>query len=53
MRIAIAGAGLSGAVLARELANEDHDVEVFEAREHVAGNCYTKRDPGFSNSLRD
>ncbi len=44
MRIAIAGAGLSGAVLARELANEDHDVEVFEARDHVAGNCYTKRD---------
>ena len=45
MRIAIAGAGFSGAVIARELANEGHDVEVFEARGHVAGNCYTKRDP--------
>ncbi len=45
MRIAIAGAGLSGAVLARELSSAGHDVEVFEARDHVAGNCYTKRDP--------
>jgi len=44
MRIAIAGAGLSGAVIARELSDAGHDVEVFEAREHVAGNCYTKRD---------
>lgn len=45
MRVAVAGAGLSGAVIARELANNGHDVEVFEARNHVAGNCYTKRDP--------
>src|ERR1019366_4851895 len=45
MKIAIAGAGLSGAVLAHELTNAGHDVEVFEARGHVAGNCYTERDP--------
>ncbi len=44
MRIAIAGAGLSGAVVARELSDAGHDVEVFEARDHVAGNCHTKRD---------
>ena len=44
MRIAIAGAGLSGAVLARELSDAKHNVEVFDARGHVAGNCYTERD---------
>ena len=45
MRIAVAGAGLSGAVIARELSSAGHDVEVFETRDHVAGNCYTKRGP--------
>ena len=43
-RIAVAGAGLSGAVIAHELAEAGHDVEVFETRNHVAGNCYTERD---------
>jgi UDP-galactopyranose mutase len=43
VRIAIAGAGLSGAVLARELAEAGHCIDVFEARPHVAGNCYTER----------
>ncbi|CUH82633.1 UDP-galactopyranose mutase [Tropicibacter naphthalenivorans] len=40
----VAGAGLSGAVIARELAEAGHRVEVYEARDHVAGNCYTARD---------
>lgn len=44
-RIAVAGAGLSGAVIARELAQAGHAVTVFEARGHVAGNCHTARDP--------
>lgn len=43
--IAIAGAGLSGAVIARLLADAGHDVQVFESRDHLAGNCYTYRDP--------
>lgn len=44
--IAIAGAGFAGAVLARELAESGrYRVEVFEARDHVAGNCHTVRDP--------
>lgn len=43
-RIAIVGAGLSGAVIARTLAEAGLDVEVFEARGHVAGNCHTERD---------
>ena len=40
----IAGAGLSGAVIARELAEAGYKARVFEARDHVAGNCYTERD---------
>ena len=43
--VAIAGAGLSGAVIARELAQAGIDVTVFEARDHVAGTCHTRRDP--------
>ncbi|MBB4006246.1 UDP-galactopyranose mutase [Allorhizobium taibaishanense] len=43
--IAIVGAGLSGAVIARELALAGHKVSVFEARDHIAGNCHTARDP--------
>lgn len=40
---AIAGAGFSGAVVARELAEAGHHVDVFETRPHVAGNCHTER----------
>lgn len=45
MRIAMAGAGLSCAVIAREFAELGHRVEIYEARSHVAGNCHTERDP--------
>lgn len=43
-KIAIVGAGFSGAVIANELARSDYDIEVFDARSHVAGNCHTVRD---------
>ena len=43
--VRIAGAGLSGAVIARELAEAGLRVEVFEPRSHVGGNCHTERDP--------
>lgn len=43
--IAIVGAGFSGAVIARELAENGIYVEVFDSRPHVAGNCHTERDP--------
>jgi UDP-galactopyranose mutase len=45
MRFGIAGAGFSGAVIARELAEAGHEVVVFDTRDHVAGNCHTERDP--------
>ena len=42
--IGIAGAGFSGAVIARELAEAGCKVQVFDSRNHLAGNCYTERD---------
>jgi UDP-galactopyranose mutase len=44
-RVAVAGAGFSGAVIARELAEAGCDIDVFEPRPHVAGHCHTERDP--------
>ncbi|MFV3078075.1 NAD(P)-binding protein, partial [Niveispirillum fermenti] len=44
MKIVMVGAGLSGAVISRELAEAGHDVLVVEARSHIAGNCHTERD---------
>ena len=43
-RVAIAGAGFSGAVIARQLAEAGCLVDVFDTRPHVAGNCHTARD---------
>jgi UDP-galactopyranose mutase len=43
-RVAIVGAGFSGAVIAYQLAKAGHEIHVFESRSHVAGNCYTERD---------
>ena len=45
MHIGMAGAGISCAVIARELAEQGHTVELVEQRDHVAGNCHTARDP--------
>ena len=44
MRISIVGAGFSGAVVGRELAEGGHDITVIDGRDHVAGNCHTTRD---------
>jgi len=45
LHIGLAGAGLSCALIARELAEAGHRCTVFETRSHVAGNCHTERDP--------
>jgi len=42
--IAIVGAGFSGAVIANQLAHAGYNVEIFEARDHIAGNCHSERD---------
>lgn len=38
------GAGLTGAVIGRHLAELGHKVTIVDARSHVAGNCHTERD---------
>ncbi len=38
------GAGLSGAVIGRHLAEAGHEITVLDARDHVGGNCHTERD---------
>ncbi|MCO4316416.1 UDP-galactopyranose mutase [Phyllobacterium sp. 21LDTY02-6] len=43
-RILVVGAGFSGAVIARQLAEQNYAVDVIESRAHVAGNCYTETD---------
>lgn len=40
MKILVVGAGFSGAVIARELAEQDYIVDVIDQRNHIAGNCY-------------
>jgi UDP-galactopyranose mutase len=44
MHILLVGAGLSGAVIGRTLAEAGHRITIVEARDHVAGNCHTVRD---------
>ena len=43
--IVVVGAGFSGAVIARRLADAGFSVTVAESRDHVGGNCHTSRDP--------
>ncbi|WP_265501141.1 UDP-galactopyranose mutase [Paracoccus beibuensis] len=44
MKILLVGAGLSGAVIGRELAEAGHDCRIIDSRPHVAGNSHTERD---------
>jgi UDP-galactopyranose mutase len=46
--IVVAGAGWSGAVIARRLAEAGLRVTVYEARDHVGGNCATERRHGIN-----
>lgn len=45
IEVGVAGAGFSGAVVARQLAEAGHRVVVFDPLPHVAGHCHTERDP--------
>ena len=45
MKILLVGAGLSGAVIGRLLAEAGHEAVVIDGRAHIAGNCHTERDP--------
>lgn len=44
MKILLVGAGLSGAVIGRTLAEAGHEITIIDGRDHVGGNCHTERD---------
>jgi UDP-galactopyranose mutase len=44
LNVCVVGAGFSGAVIARSLAEKGHKVLVIDERSHLGGNCYTERD---------
>ncbi|AMX02665.1 UDP-galactopyranose mutase [Microbulbifer thermotolerans] len=44
MKILLVGAGLSNAVIGRELASAGHSIVIVDSRSHIAGNCHTERD---------
>lgn len=44
MIIGVVGAGFTGAVIANFLANAGFKVNVFDTRDHLAGNCHSQRD---------
>ncbi|KEP68493.1 UDP-galactopyranose mutase [Thioclava dalianensis] len=44
MNILLVGAGLSGAVIGRKLAEAGHNITIVDSRAHVGGNCHTERD---------
>ncbi|MBR0560576.1 UDP-galactopyranose mutase [Neokomagataea anthophila] len=44
MKFCIVGAGFSGAVVGRHLAEKGHDVLLIDERPHLGGNCHTSRD---------
>ena len=43
-RFLMVGAGLSGAVIGRHLAEAGHEITVIDSRSHIGGNCHTERD---------
>ncbi|HGY4332221.1 UDP-galactopyranose mutase [Klebsiella aerogenes] len=43
--ILIVGAGFSGAVIARQLAEQGHHIKIIDQRDHIGGNSYDARDP--------
>ncbi len=43
-KILIVGAGLSGAVIGRHLAQDGYAVTIVDSRDHIGGNCHTERD---------
>lgn len=44
MNFLLVGAGFSGAVIGRELAEKGHSVTIIDQRDHIGGNCFTERD---------
>ena len=45
-KIAIIGAGITGCTIARILAEKNTEVDIFEQRNHIAGNCFDEKEYG-------
>ena len=43
-RILVVGCGLAGATVARELADRGYNIDIIDARSHVAANAYDFQD---------
>ena len=43
MKVNIVGGGLSGVTAAILLKERGHEVEIFECRDHIGGNCYDEK----------
>lgn len=43
MKVNIVGCGLSGVTTAILLKEQGHNVEIFESRDHIGGNCYDEK----------
>uniref|UniRef100_UPI003B522599 UDP-galactopyranose mutase n=1 Tax=Roseovarius indicus TaxID=540747 RepID=UPI003B522599 len=43
-KLLMVGAGLSGAVIGRTLAEAGHEITIVDTRDHIGGNCHTERD---------
>ena len=43
MKVNIIGCGLSGVTAAILFKEQGHDVEIFEVRDHIGGNCYDEK----------
>lgn len=52
MRYLVVGAGFSGAVIARELADAGKEVVVIDQRDHIAGNAYDYMHPLKGGDIR-
>ena len=42
MKCIVVGSGLSGLTAAQILKQRGHQVEIFETRNHIGGNCHDK-----------
>lgn len=43
MKFVVIGSGVSGSTAARLLTDAGHNVEMFDSREHIGGNCYDEK----------
>lgn len=44
MEYIVVGCGISGSVIARELADKGHSVKIYDRRNHIAGNLFDYKD---------